>query len=129
VLSSLPIHDQTALCPLCKTDAPAVGRINRRIRYRCACGLTFDLVGPKEVGESLKLTPHETRGLIQGRQPWHHHGKPVVAMPATKPRIPRNSGSGVASDKSTDDNLNKKSPALLVTAEAAVESSETGTTT
>jgi hypothetical protein len=39
-LASLP----PGLCPMCGFDAPAVARINRRIRYRCQCGQTFEFL-------------------------------------------------------------------------------------
>lgn len=50
---TLPISagDATAPCPLCGTDARAFARINRRVRYRCTCGLTFDLIGERQAPE------------------------------------------------------------------------------
>jgi hypothetical protein len=45
VQALLPL-DTVAPCPLCGRDAPAIARINRRVRYRCeSCGMDFELLG------------------------------------------------------------------------------------
>src|SRR4051812_6726703 len=87
VRQSLPSIDAEppAECPLCPGRlAPAVGRKNRKIIYKYDCVVEFEHFTPKAVAQAIGLTPYQTRRCIERREPWHHHGKPVVAMPTTK---------------------------------------------
>jgi hypothetical protein len=89
-LSFLPSTPTHWPCCACERPAPATGRRrNRSVEYRCAnpdCGITFEVMTPRELSERAGLTPCQTRQRIQGRRPFHHAGHPVVAWPKSNIR-------------------------------------------
>jgi hypothetical protein len=69
-------------CPACSHAARSVARRNRRVEFRCTngeCGLLFEVMAPRDFAQAQGLTPFATRRRIQGRKPWRHGGKPLVA--------------------------------------------------
>lgn len=64
--------ESPAPCPLCGSDAPAIARINKRVRYRCAeCGQEFELIGSKTIastGSNLLEVQGHQRKEPSGRQ-------------------------------------------------------------
>jgi hypothetical protein len=103
--SFLPDARPAAECPACEQPATFVAQRNRRVEYKCSnddCGLPFELMTPRDWGESRNLTPYQTRQRIKGRSPWHHGGKPAVAWPKRAENLGKSGGQPLADRRELD---------------------------